>query len=290
MKILGIVGVSLFLMIILAWNSCTRIPPGYAGFRLNYSGNYKGTDSIPLQTGWVWFAPGFSTVIKFPTFMQHKAWTASPDEDSRTNEEISIGCKGGASFTLDIGLNYTVDADRCSHIYFKFKTDDLETITNGYLRNSTRKILNDLAGSYTVDSLLTYRPEYEKTAENELKAYLAPDGFIVNQLSIITTPRPTDSAIAGAISNKIKAKQDAETSITLLQQSIADANRKIATARGDSQAIVISASAQAKANEVLLQTLTPLLIQKQYLEKWDGHLPTYMTGTGSGILLQVPKQ
>lgn len=290
MKRINLLIASLALLTLFMTASCTRISPGYAGFKINYSGDYRGTDSVPLETGWVGYMPGFSTVVSFPTYMQHIIWTKDSNEGSEKNEELSIGCKGGAGLLLDIGLNYTILPQKVSHIYFKFKTDDLESLNNGYIRNSARKILNDLAGTYTVDSFLTYRPIFERTAESNLRDYLASDGIIVSQLSILTTPRTVDPQLQASIDAKIKAKQDAETSQTLLQKTQAEAQMKIAAAQGDSSVIVINANAQAEANNKLQQTLTPLLIQKIYLEKWDGQLPNYMLGnSNSNLLLNLPK-
>lgn len=277
-------------IMIIALSSCTRINPGYAGFKISYSGNYRGSDSLPLETGWVWYMPGFSTVIEFPTSMQHVVWTKSAGEGQKGNNEISIGTKGGAGFLIDLGLNYAVDAQKAAHLYFKYKTNNLETFSNGYLKNTTRKVLNDLAGTITMDSLLNGRPAFERAAEKKLQDILGKDGIEISQLSIITTPRPIDPQIAVSINAKIKAKQDAETSQQQLQQSIAEANKVIAKSRGDSASKVIEALGQAIANQKLQQALTPMLIQKMWIETWDGHLPTYMTGSGTSMLMQMPNK
>ncbi|HXB11079.1 MAG TPA: SPFH domain-containing protein [Bacteroidia bacterium] len=286
---LTLLGIGAVLVVFLGFaNSCTRIHPGEAGFKISNSGDYRGVDSIPLEIGWVFYVPGFSQVIKFPTSMQHVVWTSSATEGSANNDELSIGCKGGAGFYLDIGMNYAVIPQKVAHIYLKFKTNDMDMLSNTYIRNTTRKVLNDLAGTYTVDSLLTNRPQYEKTAEKILSDMLIKDGIVINQLSILTTPRPSDATLAAAINAKITAKQNAETSQMQLQTSIAEANKKIAEARGDSASIVIKAHGQAAANEKIQMSLTPLLIQKMWIEKWSGDLPTYMTGSNAMMMMNMP--
>lgn len=268
--------------------SCTRIKPGYAGFKISYSGDYRGTDSLPQEVGWVWYSPGFSTVVEFPTFMQHITYTQDPQEGSKDNQEIIVGLKGGSSFKLNVGLNYMIKANRAAHIYFKFKTSDLEDINQGYLRNTTRKVLNDLAGAWTMDSLLNSRPLFEKTAEQNLSKILATDGIILNQLSILKTPEAVDPNLETAINAKIKAKQDAERKQTELQSSIADANKKIADARGDSARTVIEAAGKAAANQKMEQALTPAILRQQWINKWDGKLPQYIMGGNSNVLMQMP--
>jgi hypothetical protein len=38
---------------------------------------------------------------------------------------------------------------------------------------------------------------------------------------------------------------------------------------------IIEAEAEAKANQLRQATLTPLLVQQQFIEKWDGRTPLY---------------
>lgn len=275
-------------LLMLSVQSCTRVNPGFAGIHINYSGDYRGTDSLPLVTGWNFYMPFFSTVVEYPVSMQHVVWTSDANEGKNVNSEINVGCKGGAGFLLDVGLNYVLIPSKAAHIYFKFKTTDLDVISQGYIRNTTRNVLNNLAGTYTVDSLLTNRPIFEKTAQQQLFDYLIKDGIEISQLSILSTPRPTDSNLANSINLKIKAKQDAETSQMQLQQSIAEANKKVATARGDSASKVIGAQGQAIANEKLQLSLTPMLIQKMWIEQWNGVMPQYMLGGNTNMMMQMP--
>lgn len=55
----------------------------------------------------------------------------------------------------------------------------------------------------------------------------------------------------------------------------AQAKIKIAEANGNAQSLVIQAKADAEANKLRQQSLTSLLVQQQFIEKWNGVLPTY---------------
>jgi prohibitin 1 len=48
------------------------------------------------------------------------------------------------------------------------------------------------------------------------------------------------------------------------------------TTFGVAESILKVAEAQAKANKVLAESITPDFLQYQALEKWDGKLPTTM--------------
>ena len=59
-------------------------------------------------------------------------------------------------------------------------------------------------------------------------------------------------------------------------QAHADAQARIERAQG----ILLEAHANAKAQKLQQQTLTPLYLQLQALKQWDGHLPTYTGSAG----------
>ena len=65
-----------------------------------------------------------------------------------------------------------------------------------------------------------------------------------------------------------------------LQQSIAEANKLVATARGDSASKVINALADAAVIKLKTQSLTasPQYIELVKAEKWNGVLPVYFGG------------
>ncbi len=225
----GIGGILIvFLIFIGGCNSCTRIAPTEAGFKVSNSGNYRGVNSLPLLTGWVFYMPGISHVITIPTTQQHIVWTASGDEGSPKNQEIKISCLGGSGFTLDIGVNYHVVAVKASKIWLTWGTSDLDVVSTGFLRNAARGALNDVSGTITMDSILNNLPGFEAKARELFASRVEPYGFAVDLFNIISQPRPLDPNVAESIKNKIKAKQDAETAIMQLQISVAEANKAIA--------------------------------------------------------------
>jgi regulator of protease activity HflC (stomatin/prohibitin superfamily) len=193
---------------------------------------------------------------------------------------------GGAGFRIDVGLNYRVNASKASHIYLKWKNDDLSSITNQYIKNVVRGSMQEVSGRITLDSVLNNLPGFEIAANYLITERLAKDGFIVDGFNITSQPRPTDPQLAQAINNKVKAKQDAETAVMQLQSSIAEANKKIATARGDSASKVIEAAGEARAIQLKQQMVTPTYVEFIKWSNWNGELPGVMAG-GNGLLLNV---
>jgi regulator of protease activity HflC (stomatin/prohibitin superfamily) len=275
------------LVLILSTTSCvTRINPTEVGFKIDNSGDYRGIDSLPLMTGWQFFTPGFSYVVTMPTTQQHVIWSEDESEGSKPGEHITVACLGGAGFKIDVGLNYRINPSKASKIYLKYKTDDLESITQTYLRNVVRGSMQDVSGYITVDSILNNLPGFEAAVKSNVTNRFEKDGFIVDNFSILKQPTPTDAQLAASINAKIKAKQDAETTKMQLQQSIAQANKDIAKAKGDSAVSVIRAQGEAEAVKKIQQVLSPTYVQYILATRWNGVQPT-VVGGGSGMILQL---
>ena len=71
-----------------------------------------------------------------------------------------------------------------------------------------------------------------------------------------------------------------------LQSSIAEANKQVAKARGDSATKVINAMGEAEAVKKIQQVLTPTYVQYILATRWNGVQPT-VVGGGSGMILQL---
>lgn len=264
--------------------SCTQIKPTEAGFKVRKSGDYRGVDSIKLENGYIGYLPWLTEVITIPTTQQHVVWTEDKKEGSDGNQEITVSCLGGAGFKMDVGFNYTVNAFKASRIYLKFGTGSLKSISETFLRNAVRGSMQDVSGTMTVDSLLNSLPLFEHTVKDNLSKVLNPIGFQVDLFNILSQPRPSDPSLAKSINDKIKAKQDAERTKMELQSSIAEAEKAIASARGDSASKVITAAGEAEAIRKKQSVLTAEYVDYIRATSWNGVLPSTVLGSGTNFL------
>lgn len=79
-----------------------------------------------------------------------------------------------------------------------------------------------------------------------------------------------------AIESKQIAEQEAKQAEFIAKKATQEAQAEINRAKG-----------QAEAQRLQRQTLTPDLLQKQAIEKWDGHFPTVMGGNGTLPLINI---
>lgn len=179
------------------------------------------------------------------------------------------------AISFDVTMNYAVRNDRVSDIFRKYRLG-LDELEQRYLYTSVRNAYNGVAGQMTAEHIISNRTEYEDSVRKILIAQLAKEGFEVQQITIagkITVP----SSLESAINAKITAVQNAQRAENEKQQTIAEAQKQIEAARGDSASMIIRVRAEAEANRLKQQTLTPMLIQQQFIDKWNGALPTYGT-------------
>jgi flavin-binding protein dodecin len=58
-------------------------------------------------------------------------------------------------------------------------------------------------------------------------------------------------------------------------QKAQQAENELKVVEANARKMIVQAEAEARANELKQRTLSPLLIQQQFIEKWDGKTPLY---------------
>lgn len=266
--------------------SCTLVDNTEAGFVIKKSGSYRGIDSLPLVTGYNFYMPFTESVITIPTTQQHIVWSEGADEGSQPNQHMTVPCLGGAGFKIDVGINYRVNPYKASKIYLKYRTDNLQTITDTYLRNVVRGSMNEVSSTLSVDSVLNNVSAFENTCREKIRSTLSTEGFIIDNFYFIHAPVASDPNLAASILANQKARQDAKTATMQLQISVAEANKSIAKARGDSAVKIINAMGEAEAVRKIQQVLSPTYVDYIKAQRWNGKLPDVVSGSG-GMMLNI---
>jgi regulator of protease activity HflC (stomatin/prohibitin superfamily) len=250
----------------------TRIRPGYVGIKVNASGSNRGVEDYPITTGRVWYNPFTTMVLEWPTFVQTTAWTHDVHEGHPVNEEITFTTADQMSVAADISIGYELDAAHVPHFYVKFRTDDMDQFTHGFLRNLAREKFDMLAGRYRIDQIMGDNGPFLNEVRSAVQREIEPYGVKLDQFGFIGAPRPPQPVI-DSINAKVKATQIALQTQNEVATAQAEGQKRIATAQAEAQAIAIRAQAEAAANQLIARSLTSELVEIKRLEKWDGHLP-----------------
>lgn len=89
-----------------------------------------------------------------------------------------------------------------------------------------------------------------------------------------TAPLPErDTADGETYKTPLEVVQNDEA-IVPTEQQLENANRKIEIAKAEAEAKRVAAEGEAEANRILAESITPDILLKMLIEKWNGELPT----------------
>jgi regulator of protease activity HflC (stomatin/prohibitin superfamily) len=258
-----LIGVGLFFTVTLLFFSCERIDAGHVGVKVNQYGDNKGVDDVVAVTGMVFYNPFTTAIYEFPTFIQHKEY--------KGENSFIVNSKDGSEFSVSPIMNYSVQRDKVPTIFSKYRRP-LEDIEEGFLKTAVYDAFRLATNKYTADELISNRAIFEVEVRRLLDGQLLKEGFVINQFTSNLIYPETFKKSIEAKNNAVQAALRAENEVKTAE---AQAKIKVATAEGNAQAMLTSAKAEAESNRMKQVTLTPLLLQLEYINKWDGKLPVY---------------
>ncbi|RQS46145.1 prohibitin family protein [Burkholderia sp. Bp8990] len=139
----------------------------------------------------------------------------------------------------------------------------IDKIIKPAISNSVKAV----TAHYNAEDLITHRDRVRGEIETQITGELKPYRLVVDSVNI--TDFHFSTQFVQAIEQKQVAQQRAQQAQYELQKAKVLADQKIVEAR-----------AQAEAQKLLQQTITPEIIQQQAVAKWDGHLPEVTSSSG----------
>jgi regulator of protease activity HflC (stomatin/prohibitin superfamily) len=229
--------------------SCTRIDAGHEGILIKQYGTDKGVQDVSLVTGRVWYNPWTEDVEQYATFVQTVDY-----------EAFGVNAKDGSSFSVDPTLSFNIVSGNSPKIFTKYRKN-LEEVSKTTILNYVKDAFRLQMNKYTTDEIVSNREKFENDVQKTLSEVLEKEGFKLEQL---TSGLQYPQTIVDAVNSKNKAVQEAMKVENELRLVEAQAKK-----------MIVQAEAEKKANELKQQSLTPMLIQQQFIEKWDGKTPLY---------------
>ncbi|MCK0200662.1 SPFH domain-containing protein [Ornithobacterium rhinotracheale] len=233
----------LYVGLIVAFNSCSRVEPNYEGVLMeNYGRNGKEDFHTVVGRQWVIF-PGTS-LYQVPMF-----------ETSGDPKQVTINAKDAGVFQVDPSYQYQAIRGKGIDIVFNYKHLGI-TEPEVMMNNVEEAILNKLvinayreeARNYTTDSLMNNLNKYEKQVEERLKVDFANKYF---QLNNLTSGLKPPASMSKAIEARNNAIQQAERVRNELQVSKMNLEK---------------AKIDAEANRVRAQGLDSKILQEQWID------------------------
>ena len=245
--ILGLL--ALFMVVGLSSCGYERIDAGHEGIKINLYGSDKGVDDVELVTGAVWYNPITEAVYEYPTFVQTVDY-----------KPFSFNSKDGSVFTFDPTVMLSIKPGCASTVFTKYRKnlDDIIEITLvPFIHDAFKTEIN----ARTDNELISNQAEFQDAIEEKLREELSKENFIVTK---VTTGIKYPAALLESITMKNKAIQDQ-----------ARVENEILVTKAEAEKLLVAARAEAEANKIKEQALTSAILEKMWIEKWDGVLPVY---------------
>lgn len=288
--------------VLLLGTACERIPAGYMGVKVNLYGSEKGVAETALGVG-RYFAGWNTEIYTFPTFLQNHAWDRQHQITMQTTEGLSIQTAAG--------ITYSIRPENVVKVFQKYRLG-IDEITDTFLYNMVRDSMNAVSSTMTIEHIYGSQKEIFISKVNELvKAQAILNGIDVEKIYLIGSLQLPDSVVS-SINLKIEASQNAmkvenevatvraEAQKTVVEaeakarraviEAEAEAKKVIVEGEATARQILVTGEAQAKANKLLVQSLTSEFIQYQSILKWNGALPTTTTGGAVPFINLTPRQ
>lgn len=170
---------------------------------------------------------------------------------SANGSAVTINDKGGATATIDIQVNYSLDPSVAETLYEDYGTQ--ENFVKSICAVDIRAIPREVSGQFDTISILTTRGDFTAAVQEALSQKWEKYGLVVEQVSIqnVIYPESVTEAYAKAQSAEI-AK--------------AEALNKQETAKVDAETKVIQAEKTAEANKILAESLTDEVLAQKYID------------------------
>lgn len=251
-----------------------RIDAGYEGMKVNLYGDGKGVDNVSLVTGAVWYNPLTEKIYQYPTFVQTVDY-----------EPFSINAKDGSSFTVDPTISLKIVDNKSPEVFKKYRKDNITYVINTTLYNYVKNAFRIQLNNYTTDELVSKREEFEKAIEGRLTRELAAENFQLEQMTSGLQYPPTLVRAIDAKNEAVQVSMRIENEVKSVE---AAAKKKVAEAEGNAKALKIKGDAEAEYNRKIAASLSPLIIQQNMIEKWNGSsVPMVTTNSSNGLLFNL---
>lgn len=239
--------------------SVVQIPAGYRGVLLQFTA-VKGV----LSEGIHLIVPYVNTVQLMEVRTQKEG-----SEASAASKDLQI-------VTTSLALNFHIDPAKVAQLYRNVGTSYTERIIAPAVQESIKMV----TAQYTAEELIKNRAAVKAKVEDDITHRLSAYDVVVEPAGLSITNFNFSPEFNAAIESKQVAQQETEKQRYILQKAEIERQTAITVARGKSEAARLNAAAlQAQGGSKVLA--------REWIDKWDGHVPTVSGGAGGGVIIDI---
>lgn len=241
-QILALLLASVFL------SGCSVISPGDRGVRITLG---KASNEVLTPGAYLW-VPFIMGIAKVDVQVQ------------KSEVETTAASKDMQPIATKVAVNWSISPDQVVDIYKKLGDED--EIYHRIIAPAVSEVLKASMAQLTAEEILLRRLDLKKSIDAGLKDRLGAYGVSATDVSFINLT--FSEQFTRAIEEKQIAEQQSKQAQYVADKAIKDAQAQVNLATG-----------QAQSQKLLQSSITPGILQKMAIEKWDRKFPTYMMGS-----------
>lgn len=233
------------------------------------------TDEI-FEPGLNWKTPFVEGVRTYNTQKITYETSDHPEtsEATYTDYPVDTTTKDGQQVSIRYTVRFAVDPSKVQWVANNVGTE--KDIVEKVVKTDSRIQTRNIPREYNAEELYTGNvTAVSKQIEETLRPLFEENGLYLDEFGIRQIEFEQDYV------DTIEAKQ-------IEKEKVKTEQHKAEQEKFKKEQAITRAEAEAKSQELQQKTLTEFLLRKQWIERWDGKLPTYLLGDAD-VLLQLPK-
>lgn len=195
--------------------------------------------------------------FKVPFIQGVKKMNCKVQEMSTKNESST---KDLQDIAIEVSINYCVNVGQANELYKNVGKDYKDIILTPILADT----IKTASAEYTAEETVTKRAELSNKIYEKLNQRLNDQGISIVNVNIVNL------TFSEAYNQAIEEKQ-------IATQRTLTAQQELETTRVEAEKKKVEAEGEAGANRILNESLSNENLQKQFIDKWNGQLPTTIT-------------
>jgi regulator of protease activity HflC (stomatin/prohibitin superfamily) len=173
----------------------------------------------------------------------------------------------------DVALNWHIIPEEANAIFQQIGAEN--DVVDRIINPAVEEVIKAVIAKYTAEEIVTKRGEMKAGVDDSLITRLSDYHIAIDDISLVHIH--FSQQFSDAVEAKQIAEQQAKRAGFVALKAIKEAEAKVNLAKGEAEALTL-----------LRGTLTPELLERQSIEKWDGKLPM-IVGDGGIELLDLSK-
>ncbi|KAF3890938.1 MULTISPECIES: prohibitin family protein [Nostocales] len=189
----------------------------------------------------------------------------------KQNISAEASTKDLQNISAEVALNWHIIPEKANTIFQKI--GDEKNVVDRIINPALEEVLKAIVAKYTAEEIILKREEMKAGVDETLTNRLANYHIAVDDVSLLHIH--FSQKFNEAVESKQVAAQEAKRAEFIALKASKEAEARVNLAKGE-----------AEAHKIIRENLTPEILEKQALEKWDGKLPV-IVGQGEQKLLNL---